>query len=506
LAGPEHPDTLTSAGNLANSLTCQGRYAEAEAIEREVLAVRRRVLGAEHPNTLTSASHLACSLSNQGRHAEAEQIEREVLELQKRVLGGEHPDMLATANNLAMTLSYQGKHAEAERIQQSVLASCKCILGPTHPTTLMIAASLESVREHIRSAPPTTVAEAATPATNGTERPVRGTHVLVQQLSAKPEHNVKRERVLSFDAITQYGVVMNEDQHIPVPELTVWLRIGNSKPYFAEVMRAMMCGICKRLTFMHDGSSASRAPMCNTCLRARNHIVVVDTVTRLRGYGVFATLSTDADVPEPHIDTEKCFAPSRCKRVVFAEHALVCEMGGRLDTCMNMLLRYSLEQVAFDSQRDQAPQQDQVLDLDIGSRVFLHGLETAAQYNGQEGMVVAVFADVGLLGVRLVLDGIEVKVAPANLSAHPRRGAPDGSSSCYIGTPYAVSVESDYELDGTTCRSAGYYINGVHPVFGPKEPNVKMYSGDQKRVWIEALSAIYDGDELVLDYGRSIEC
>jgi hypothetical protein len=67
---------------------------EAERIEREVLCASRRVLGEEHPDTLTSAGNLASSLSRQGKYAEAERIEREVLCASRRVLGEEHPDTL----------------------------------------------------------------------------------------------------------------------------------------------------------------------------------------------------------------------------------------------------------------------------------------------------------------------------------------------------------------------------------------------------------------------------
>jgi hypothetical protein len=57
--GQEHPGTLLSAGNLAAFLAYQGKYADAERIEREVLGVKRRVLGEEHPSTLKSSSNLA---------------------------------------------------------------------------------------------------------------------------------------------------------------------------------------------------------------------------------------------------------------------------------------------------------------------------------------------------------------------------------------------------------------------------------------------------------------
>jgi len=53
LRGSEHPDMLIAAGNLAASLARQGKYDEAEKMEREVLALRKQVLGAEHPDTLS---------------------------------------------------------------------------------------------------------------------------------------------------------------------------------------------------------------------------------------------------------------------------------------------------------------------------------------------------------------------------------------------------------------------------------------------------------------------
>ena len=46
--------------------------------------VRKRVLGAEHPDTLTGANNLATSLSRQGKYADAERIQREVHEVEKR--------------------------------------------------------------------------------------------------------------------------------------------------------------------------------------------------------------------------------------------------------------------------------------------------------------------------------------------------------------------------------------------------------------------------------------
>jgi Flp pilus assembly protein TadD len=78
--GPEHPYTLTSMSNLAGVLASQGKYDEAEAMNRQTLAWRKEVLGHEHPNTLTSMSNLARVLDNQGRYDEAEAMNRQELE------------------------------------------------------------------------------------------------------------------------------------------------------------------------------------------------------------------------------------------------------------------------------------------------------------------------------------------------------------------------------------------------------------------------------------------
>ncbi len=194
--GAEHPDTLTSANNLAMSLFHQGKYADPERIQREVHEVQTRVLGAEHPDTLTAANNLAYSLSGQGKFADAERIQREVHEVQTRVLGAEHPNTLTTAGNLARSLSGKGKFADAERMLHAAVASLQRVLGPAHPNTLAHARCLEEVRARIRAAPPTNAAAPAPAAGTACSLPA-GTRVLVQRLVAKPEHNGERAQAVA---------------------------------------------------------------------------------------------------------------------------------------------------------------------------------------------------------------------------------------------------------------------------------------------------------------------
>src|SRR5436309_15314421 len=87
----------------------------------QVMEMRKRVLGAEHPDTLTSMGNLASTYRNQGRWKEAEELELQVMETRMRVVGAEHPDTLASMYNLAATYGNQGRWKEAEELEVQVM-------------------------------------------------------------------------------------------------------------------------------------------------------------------------------------------------------------------------------------------------------------------------------------------------------------------------------------------------------------------------------------------------
>jgi hypothetical protein len=66
--------------SLAIVLDEEGRYAEAEKLDRETLDIRRRVLGPEHPDTATSTYNLACILAREGNRGEALSLLREAVD------------------------------------------------------------------------------------------------------------------------------------------------------------------------------------------------------------------------------------------------------------------------------------------------------------------------------------------------------------------------------------------------------------------------------------------
>ena len=80
VCGQEHPDTLSTMHNLANSYDEAGRRAETLKLREEVLALRRKVLGPEHPDTLQAMQDLANLYFSVGRSSEATTLLAKVCE------------------------------------------------------------------------------------------------------------------------------------------------------------------------------------------------------------------------------------------------------------------------------------------------------------------------------------------------------------------------------------------------------------------------------------------
>jgi tetratricopeptide (TPR) repeat protein len=143
--GLEHPDTIDASASLASTLLHQGKWKEAEVLHREVLARSQRVLGPEHPDTIHASADLASTLQHQGKWSEAEVLERDVLAMRQRILGLEHPYTIRASNNLACSLREQGKWSEAEVMGREVLSMRQRILGPEHPHTILASGNLACI-------------------------------------------------------------------------------------------------------------------------------------------------------------------------------------------------------------------------------------------------------------------------------------------------------------------------------------------------------------------------
>jgi eukaryotic-like serine/threonine-protein kinase len=125
LYGDEHPATLRTMANLANTLGANEQLAEAEQLQRRASDGLERVLGGEHPHYAVSLSNLAIVVAKQARgEAPADQQRRteEAIELMRRSLelrernDPDHPSIAKAQFNLALTL-YEARSYEAALAQ-----------------------------------------------------------------------------------------------------------------------------------------------------------------------------------------------------------------------------------------------------------------------------------------------------------------------------------------------------------------------------------------------------
>ena len=91
----------------------QGEYGLAETQAAQALAGRRHAMGSEYPDTMASAADLALAYQSQGKFAESEALAREVLEFDRK----KHPDdwqRFRAESLLGASLAGQKKYVEAE--------------------------------------------------------------------------------------------------------------------------------------------------------------------------------------------------------------------------------------------------------------------------------------------------------------------------------------------------------------------------------------------------------
>ena len=134
--GVDHFDTVSCQNNLAGLLFRQKKYDQAEEMQRAVLRTRKKILGLRHPDILDSMNNLALSLGELGKLDEAEKLHRAALIFKQNNLGSEHPDTLPGMHNLARLLGKSGKLDEAGKMYRVVLKLSQNSLGLKHPATL----------------------------------------------------------------------------------------------------------------------------------------------------------------------------------------------------------------------------------------------------------------------------------------------------------------------------------------------------------------------------------
>ena len=139
LYGTDDQRTLEAETSLAVSLRRQGGEVNLKSALQTLTRVHElkiELLGRDEVSTLDTASYLAETYKDLGCVAEATKRRREVLAGRRRTLGENHAQTLHSYALYAGTLCLQRNFGEAREIYDQVRPVAMRVLGPDHRTTL----------------------------------------------------------------------------------------------------------------------------------------------------------------------------------------------------------------------------------------------------------------------------------------------------------------------------------------------------------------------------------
>jgi eukaryotic-like serine/threonine-protein kinase len=133
---PDDNERMTLDMGLARALSEQQEYEEAEALYRDLIARRSRVMGADHMLTQFDRNGLGILLQNTGRAAEAITLHQQTLDVMTRTVGLEHDLTLRSRHQLADAHCDAGDFVSCRDLAAEALEVRQRTLGPEHPQTL----------------------------------------------------------------------------------------------------------------------------------------------------------------------------------------------------------------------------------------------------------------------------------------------------------------------------------------------------------------------------------
>jgi tetratricopeptide (TPR) repeat protein len=140
--GDQHPRVASITHDLATTAYRQGKYAEAEKLLREALAVRELTRGPDSTEVANSAEALGVTLLAEDRLADARPLLERAIKIYEARLGPTNADVANAYNDIGGAYHRAGDYAAALANNEHVLAIREAALGPDHPD---VAQSLVNV-------------------------------------------------------------------------------------------------------------------------------------------------------------------------------------------------------------------------------------------------------------------------------------------------------------------------------------------------------------------------
>jgi eukaryotic-like serine/threonine-protein kinase len=128
-AGRDTVDIAATLSELGQLSLEAGRPDAAERLQREALAMRRRLLSSDHPDVGNAMRELAQVLDFEGKYDEAEKLQRDALALHQRAFGAEHVEIAQDLEGLQTILRNRGQTEPAIAAARQVLDMRQKLLG-----------------------------------------------------------------------------------------------------------------------------------------------------------------------------------------------------------------------------------------------------------------------------------------------------------------------------------------------------------------------------------------
>jgi Tetratricopeptide repeat/AAA ATPase domain len=147
ILGAKNEDVIYAPLKLGSVLGDEGKPAEAEALLRKSIEACKNALGPTHHHFFCGSARLADVLAQEGKAADALALKRQVYEGRRRVLGDDAYDTMLSLGELGVLLRNQRKLTDAEPLLRQNLATRTRVLGPEHTYTLFAKAQLAFLLE-----------------------------------------------------------------------------------------------------------------------------------------------------------------------------------------------------------------------------------------------------------------------------------------------------------------------------------------------------------------------
>jgi tetratricopeptide (TPR) repeat protein len=138
-------ESLEVADSLRNICLIQGygdKWAEAEQTAREVLAIRRKLLGNKDPRVAFALEDLSWTLNARNKYEESQSLHTEALAMLQNLLGDSHPDVARNLDAQGQLLGRRGDLEGSEGLLRAALSIQRKLLGEEDQATVETLCSL----------------------------------------------------------------------------------------------------------------------------------------------------------------------------------------------------------------------------------------------------------------------------------------------------------------------------------------------------------------------------